>query len=149
MKTYRITIKGTDYEVVVGDVSSSPVTVTVNGEEFEVDLPAGSESVAPASSSTASPRPPAPRPNIPASAPRPAAPTSGDDGSIRALMPGRIISVSVQPGQQVTAGQAVLVMESMKMENSISATKDGTVTAVLVAEGDSVQHGQTMIEIEA
>ncbi len=64
-------------------------------------------------------------------------------------MPGRIISVSVNAGQQVTAGQAVLVMESMKMENTISATKDGTVTAVLVEEGDSVQHGQTMIEIDA
>lgn len=149
MKTYRITIKGTDYEVVVGDVSSSPVTVTVNGEEFEVDLPSGSESVAPASSAEARPRPAAPRTNIPASGPRPAAPTSGDDGSIRALMPGKIISVSVKAGQQVTAGQAVLVMESMKMENTISAVKDGTVTAVLVSEGDSVQHGQTMIEIEA
>ena len=64
-------------------------------------------------------------------------------------MPGRIISVSVSVGQSVTAGQTVLVMESMKMENTISATRDGTVTAVLVGEGDSVQHGQTLIEIEA
>ncbi len=147
MKTYRITIEGTTYEVAVGDVSSSPVTVTVNGQEVEVELPSSASSAAP---STPAPRPrPAQRPDIPASAPRPAAPSSGDDGSIRALMPGRIISVSVTVGQQVAAGEAVLVMESMKMENTISAVKDGTVTAVLVEEGDSVQHGQTMIEIDA
>lgn len=149
MKTYRITIKGTEYEVVVGDVSSSPVTVTVNGEEFQVELPSSAESSTTAPRASASPGPPAPRPRTPASAPRPAVLSSGDDGSVRALMPGKIISVSVSVGQQVTAGQAVLVMESMKMENTISAVKDGTVTAVLVAEGDSVQHGQTMIEIDA
>jgi biotin carboxyl carrier protein len=63
-------------------------------------------------------------------------------------MPGRIISVSVAPGDVITAGQPVLVMESMKMENTITAVKDGTVRAVLVGEGDSVQHGQTLVEVE-
>lgn len=150
MKTYRITIKGTDYDVVVGDLTSNPVTVNVNGEEFQVDLPSGSQPAASSSPTPTKPRTPAaPRPQIPASAPRPAAPSTGDDGTIRALMPGKIISVNVAVGQQVTLGQAMLVMESMKMENTISAVKDGTVTAVLVAEGDSVQHGQTMIEVEA
>jgi pyruvate carboxylase subunit B len=65
------------------------------------------------------------------------------------MMPGRIISVSVRVGDKVTAGQAVLVMESMKMENTITAPKAGTVTAIAVSAGDSVQHGQTMIEIES
>ncbi len=151
MKQYRITIKGGEYDVTVGDVSSSPVTVTVNGEDYQVDLPdaSGASPSTSAASPTPAPRPAAPRPQTPASPPRPSAPVGGDDGSIRALMPGRIISVSVSVGQQVTAGDAVLVMESMKMENTISAVKGGTVTAVLVAEGDSVQHGQTMIEIDA
>ncbi len=147
MKTYRITIKGTDYEVVVGDLDVNPVTVTVDGETFEVDLPQSdqpSASVASRPAATPTPR----RSSPAASTPRPAVPASADDGSIRALMPGRIISVSVSEGQTVTAGQAVLVMESMKMENTISATKDGTVKAVLVGEGDSVQHGQTLVEID-
>jgi pyruvate carboxylase subunit B len=69
------------------------------------------------------------------------------DGTVRAVMPGRIVRVNVSAGDSVTAGQAVLVMESMKMENTITATKDGTVRAVLVSEGDSVQHGQTLVEV--
>lgn len=145
MKIYRITIKGQVYEVVVGDVSSSPVTVTVNGAEYQVELPG--KGGAPAASPTPQPAR-APRQAAPASRPRPSVPTSPGDGTIRALMPGRIVSVSVSAGQTVTAGQAVLVMESMKMENTISAVKDGTVRAVLVGEGDSVSHGQTLIEIE-
>ena len=63
-------------------------------------------------------------------------------------MPGRIISVNVRNGDPITAGQPVLVMESMKMENTITAPKDGKVRSVLVKAGDSVQHGQTLIEVE-
>lgn len=145
MKSYRITIKGQDYEVVVGELTAIPVIVTVDGVEYPVSLPGRSSSPAgpvPARSAVA---PPA----LPASAPRPAVPVSGSDGTIRALMPGRIISVNVAVGQSVTVGDAVLLMESMKMENTISAVTDGTVTAVMVGEGDSVQHGQTLIEITA
>jgi biotin carboxyl carrier protein len=147
MKSYRITIKGRDYDVVVGDTASNPVSVTVDGVEHQVQVPGrGTSASVPA-------RPPSTPsrslPSAPSSAPRPAVPTSGADGTIRALMPGRIISISVSAGQAVTAGQAVLVMESMKMENTVSATADGTVKAVLVAEGDSVQHGQSLIEFES
>ena len=143
MKSYRITINGREYDVVVGDLKATPVSVTVDGVEFQVDVPG---SGAPSSSPSPA-RPAIALPSTPVSAPRPAAPVSGDDGTIRALMPGRIISVNVTVGQSVTAGQAVIVMESMKMENTISAIKDGSVAAVLVNEGDTVQHGQTLIEI--
>ena len=152
MKSYRITIKGRQYEVAVGDLSQSPVSVTVDGVDYQVELPdRGAPTPRTAAARPAvAPQPALPAsPSGPASAPRPAVPASGGDGTVRALMPGRIVSVSVSVGQSVTAGQAVLVMESMKMENTISATRDGTVTAVLVGEGDSVQHGQTLIEIEA
>jgi biotin carboxyl carrier protein len=147
MKSYRITIKGREYEVVVGDINTNPVIVTVDGVEYPVGLPGGS--ISPASSTSARSSgtlPPTPL-VAPPSTPRPAAPVSGTDGIVRALMPGRVISVSVSVGQSVTAGQAVLVMESMKMENTISAVRGGTVSAVLVGEGDSVQHGQILIEI--
>lgn len=148
MKTYRISIKGREYEVVVGELESSPVTVTVDGVEYQVDLPDGEASTPVRRAGPSSP-PPAAKPT--AAPPRPAAPSpgAGGSGSIRAMMPGKILSVSVSVGQGVTAGQTVLVMESMKMENTITATQAGTVTAVLVGEGDSVQHGQTLIEIDA
>ena len=145
MKNYRITIKGREYDVVVGDLGTSPVSVTVDGVEFQVEIPV--EGGTPAPEPTRTPATPA-RLATPA-APRPSAPIFGNDSTVRAMMPGRIVSVSVRVGDKVTAGQAVLVMESMKMENTITAPKAGTVTVVAVSAGDSVQHGQTMIEIES
>jgi 3-methylcrotonyl-CoA carboxylase alpha subunit len=62
-------------------------------------------------------------------------------------MPGKIISVSVATGASVTKGQPIMVLESMKMENTIASPIDGTVSAVLVTAGDVVQHGQTLAEI--
>jgi 3-methylcrotonyl-CoA carboxylase alpha subunit len=62
-------------------------------------------------------------------------------------MPGRIMSVSVSAGDAVTKGQPILILESMKMENTIASPIDGTVSAVHVGAGDSVQHGQTLVEI--
>lgn len=62
-------------------------------------------------------------------------------------MPGKIISVSVAAGAAVTKGQPILVLESMKMENTIASPIDGTVSVVLVTAGDVVQHGQTLAEI--
>jgi 3-methylcrotonyl-CoA carboxylase alpha subunit len=62
-------------------------------------------------------------------------------------MPGKIISVSVSVGDVVTKGQMILVLESMKMENTIASPIDGTVSAVHVSANDAVQHGQTLAEI--
>ena len=143
-KRYRITIRGKEYEVEVGDVSTSPVTVTVDGEQFDVELP-GRAASRQVPATPALPPPPVPGPAAPPR-PAPSAGTAGD-GTVRALMPGRIVRVNVGVGDSIAEGQAVLVMESMKMENTIVAPAAGTVTAVLVAEGDSVQHGQTLVEL--
>ncbi len=62
-------------------------------------------------------------------------------------MPGRVLRVNVAPGAQVQRGQPLLVMESMKMEQTISAPKEGTVKTVQVQPGDSVTRGQTLIEL--
>jgi biotin carboxyl carrier protein len=53
----------------------------------------------------------------------------------------------VKPGDQVTAGQAVVVLEAMKMENDITTEYAGTVKAVLVAAGDQVDTGQALVEL--
>ncbi len=63
-------------------------------------------------------------------------------------MPGRVISVSVSVGQSVTAGQAVLVMESMKMEIPIESPEDATVTLLHVAEGDQVSEDDVVATIQ-
>jgi len=65
-----------------------------------------------------------------------------------APMPGLIVRVNVQPGDQVQAGQGLVVMEAMKMENELRAQASGTVKAVLAAAGAAVEKGAILIELE-
>jgi len=91
---------------------------------------------------------PAPKAEAPKAAPAPAAaPAAAPAGSknVEAPLPGTIKQVLVAVGQEVAAGETVVVMEAMKMENSITAEFAGKVTAVNVAVGDQVQSGQAMV----
>jgi pyruvate carboxylase subunit B len=63
-------------------------------------------------------------------------------------MPGLVVRVAVAPGDQVAAGQGVLVMEAMKMENELRAAAAGTVKAVKVSPGTAVEKGTVLIELE-
>ena len=143
-KNYKITIAGQTYDVEVGDISSSPVEVSIDGTICQVEIPG---LITPVSSGTpvvAAPKTVAPAPQAVG---RPSVPTSGRDGVVRSPMPGKIISVSVSVGDAVTKGQPILVLESMKMENTIASPINGTVSAVHVSANDAVQHGQTLAEI--
>ena len=143
-KNYKITIAGQTYDVEVGDISTSPVEVSVDGTTYEVEVPDSAASVASATPSISAPKTVTPAPQTIS---RPAIPTSGGDGVVRSPMPGKIVSVNVAAGASVTKGQLILILESMKMENTIASPIDGTVSVVLVAAGDAVQHGQTLAEI--
>lgn len=68
--------------------------------------------------------------------------------NIIAPLPGTIIEILVQPGDKVEAGQAVVVLEAMKMENELQTEYSGTVISVNVLEGDSVHTGTEVITIE-
>lgn len=145
-RSFTLTLNGKTYDVEVGDLSNNPVTVVVDGWEHKVTVP---ESVAPASA-----RPPVapvrrePKPRPTASAPPPATPAAAasDDSTLRAPMPGRIVRVNVAVGNTVAEGDALVVLESMKMENTLSSNIAGVVSAVHVSEDDSVQQGQTLLE---
>ena len=141
MQRFKLTIDGVDYDVEVGETSTSPVDVTVDGTTYFVDLPAdlGRTSLAATTPSRPSPEWP--------STPSPTAPTSGGPGSINAPIPGRIIRLLVNVGDKVTAGQGVVIMESMKMEQTIESAIDGIVKNILVSPGDAVAHGQAMVEL--
>ena len=78
-------------------------------------------------------------------------PPGGADatGGFAAPMPGVIVEVRVQPGEQVAAGHTLVVMEGMKMEHHVNAPCDGTVTEVLVAPGDQVDNGSPLLVFEA
>lgn len=113
--------------------------VTVNGVAYNVTV----EEVtgAPAAAAPAAPAPaPAAAPAAPAAAP--AAP-AGAAGAVvvNAPMPGNILDVKVKPGDSVKAGDTLLILEAMKMENEISAPQDGTIASVDVRKGDVVDSG--------
>ena len=69
-------------------------------------------------------------------------------GGIAAQLSGKVLRVEVKVGDAVEAGQRLIVLEAMKMENEINAPKDGTVKEVPVNEGDQVSEGQTLVIIE-
>ena len=66
---------------------------------------------------------------------------------MKSPLPGVIISVNVKVGDAVKAGQVVAILEAMKMENEIQAESDGTVAAVCVAKGDTIQEGDAIVTL--
>ncbi len=108
--------------------------VNVNGTAYEVEI----ELVGETSGSVA-----------PAAAPAaPAAPAAVGGGvAVSSPMPGTILSVNVSAGDSVKAGQVLMVLEAMKMENEIMAPSDGKVTSVAVAKGASVEAGALLCTI--
>jgi pyruvate carboxylase subunit B len=69
-------------------------------------------------------------------------------GALRAPMPGLVVRVLVEPGQTVSRGGGVVVLEAMKMENELKAAADGTVKAVRIGTGEPVEKGQVLVEFE-
>ena len=74
--------------------------------------------------------------------------SGGGNGVIEAPMQGTIVDVQVAVGDTVSAGDTVVVLEAMKMENAITADIDGTVAEVAVSQGDSVGSGDLLVKIE-
>ena len=129
--------------------------VTLNGRTYEVEVEAGKamcvaeyEAYAPAAAPVAAPVAAAPvaAPAAPA-APAAAGVTVTGGESVNAPMPGNILKVNVSVGQSVKAGQVLVVLEAMKMENEIMAPCDGVVSAVPVAKGATVNTGDLLVAI--
>ena len=121
--------------------------VTVNGTTYEVEV----EEVKSGSSAVSAPRPaaaPAPAPK-PAAAPAPAAAPKVSAGagehSIDAPMPGKVVKLVASEGQAVKAGDVLLILEAMKMQNEIPADSDGTVKKFNVAAGQSVKAHESLV----
>lgn len=142
MKTYRFKINGNDYEVTVNTVEGGVADVTVNGTPYKVEM-----ENAPAAASAVQTAPAVPVKQTVAPVQAVPAPAAGAGKSLTSPLPGVIVSVNVNVGDVVKAGQTVAVLEAMKMENDIQAECDGTVTAVKVAKGDSVLEGAVIVTI--
>ena len=74
---------------------------------------------------------------------------AGAANRLTAPMPGRVIAVLVEAGAKVTKGQPLIVLEAMKMEHTVAAPADGTVTSLPFAAGDQVDEGVALIGFEA
>lgn len=140
MKEFKYTINGNIYNVAVGDVNDNNVTVTVNGEEYTVEMER--KSVA--------------KERVKVQAPKPvqkaAVNTQTENGAIageavKAPLPGVINEVCVKVGDKVEIGQTVVVLEAMKMANNIDAEKAGVVTAILVEAGQTVMENTPLVVI--
>jgi oxaloacetate decarboxylase alpha subunit len=75
------------------------------------------------------------------------APVRAGAGTIIAALAGNVFKVLVQPGDVVTEGQTILVVEAMKMETAVAASQDGTVAEVHVREGDAVAVGDPLVTL--
>jgi biotin carboxyl carrier protein len=69
------------------------------------------------------------------------------NNNIKAPMPGLVLSINVEEGQEVIEGETLMILEAMKMENSITAPKDGIIKSVNIKNGDAVDKGELMIEM--
>lgn len=109
-------------------------TITVNGTAYEVTVEETGSVSAPAAAPKAAPK----------AAPA-AAPAAGAGAvKVTASVPGKVVKVAASVGQAVKAGDSVIILESMKMEIPVVAPQDGTIASIDVAEGASVENGDTL-----
>ncbi len=139
MKMY-LKIENESYEVELGDLNERPIQATVNGETFQVTLDQGSEAIPAQSVAQVVAAPAAVAPKVVALAP------AAGGSSMVAPIPGVIDAIKVREGDSVTAGQELIVLEAMKMKNSLRATRAGKVGRIFVSVGDQVPHNHVLLE---
>ena len=147
MKNYKLKINGAEYTVDINDVEGQEVKLTVNGTPYNVTV---DQELKQPKTHVINSRP-APRVSAAAgdvqrsNTPAPGASAGG--AKVTTPLPGTILDVFVNVGDQVAEGQRVVLLEAMKMENNIEADVAGTVKAVKVRKGDSVLEGDVLVEI--
>ncbi len=135
---YKVSISDRSYEVEIEDIHARPIVAYVDGQKFEVNP--DNDSKAEVKKEVAGPKP----------AVIPAQPTveTGTNNEMTAPLPGTIISVFAKPGDEIEAGKVVLIIEAMKMKNSIRSTRGGKVAEILVSPGQTVAHKQALVRFE-
>jgi biotin carboxyl carrier protein len=137
---YKITVNNQTYEVEIENINVRPVIATVDGERFEV-MPESGELKEIKTKVEKKPFSPTHPSAVHSSSNAPAG-----DNTLTAPLPGTIVNVFVKVGDKVEAGQVVLVIEAMKMKNSIRSLFSGTIGEVFVETGQSVAHKQALIK---
>lgn len=143
MKEYKYTINGNKYEVAINSIEENIANVVVNGEEYKVEMEKEPEPVK---------KKVVVRPVAQQETAEPAESGSvnkvNTNNAVKSPLPGVITEIKVSVGDEVKAGDTVVVLEAMKMANNLETEKAGKVTAVLVKEGESVMEDTPLVVIE-
>jgi len=129
-KTYDIEIDGEIFSVSIDERDDGQLIATVSGKEFEVKLPEGTASN------------PAPRRRTGGGG------SKGKSGTVSTSIPGKIVTLEVSIGQEVTEGQVILILEAMKMQNEVTAPIAGKISTINCSEGDNVEANMALVVIE-
>jgi len=144
---YNVKVEGRVYAVEIENINARPVIAFVDGERFEVmpEQSTSAEATREAIDLKGEMEPKTiDQKKVLAVYPSPNPALSGN--ALTAPLPGTIVEVFVKPGEKVEAGQVVVVIEAMKMKNSIRSVYSGTVSEVLISAGQSVAHKQPLIK---
>ena len=141
MKKFKFTISGKQYEVEVQSFENDKAQVVVNGTQYDVDVEREKEEAKPVVA--------APRPAAAPKADAPKAASAGDANGHKAVapLPGTIMQIFVNVGDQVKRGDKILMYEAMKMENNFLAEVDGEIKDIKVRVGDNVLQGAVLVVI--
>ena len=145
-KEFSFKINGAEYKCAVEEIEAGLTEVTVNGKKYtvETEKPAApAPKAAPAAAPKAAPAPAAAAPKAAAPAPKAAPAAAG--AQVKSPLPGSVVKVCVNEGQDVKKGDTLLILESMKMENPILAEQDGKVAQVAVAAGQTVMQDDLLV----
>ena len=133
---YSVHVADKTYEVEIQDILARPVIARVDGQDFVVNVE---------HEISVKPQKEAGKPNVGALVKQPvvAAPNTKE---LTAPLPGTVLEVFVKAGEHIEAGQVILVIEAMKMKNSIRSTRAGKIAEVLVSPGQTVAHKQALVK---
>ena len=133
---YFVRVADKSYEVEIEDLHARPVIARVNGQAFEVSPEDGCQQPSKIEAKEFKPVEVSRQPSS----------LSATTNEVTAPLPGTVIEVFVKPGETIESGQVILIIEAMKMKNSIRSTRAGKIAEVLVGAGETVAHKQALVK---
>lgn len=143
MRKFIITVNGKSYEVEVEELTAQTGGASVQAVPVTPAAPAPQPAPQPAAQAAATPKQETAAEQKPSAQPIP----SGAE-LVKAPMPGTILDVKVNVGDEVKRGQVLLILEAMKMENEIMAPRDGKVVSIQVSKGASVNVDDVLVALQ-
>ena len=135
---YIVKVADKTYEVEIEDIHARPVIARVDGQAFEVNPEDQVQSLSQKEPSLVKP----------VEMSKPSSISGAGGNEMTAPLPGTVIEIFIKAGDQIEAGQVILIIEAMKMKNSIRSRRAGKIAEVLVSAGQTVAHKQALVRFE-